>query len=612
MLLLLICCCTLGFTQDQEHHEHQSYRPNIEPKYSRSTPFQNEESLPKPVFGMAHGFPYKSLKKDDDRDVDRDHSQSLRRGRLDLEGDHEQRGEPPEELRPPYFIPKMEDSSANRKLRQSGIGEVHSQEERQPQPRDGSDEDDRMFPLPPWLDIKVSPLKGKTPRNRNSYERNDSGLRQQLVNGVPSQKEIPSSHEENFFGPGQPSISNSEPEHGGGFKSRPSVGAGSQSSGEVDQKFSEEEKKEATDHQSNRDFVDVNVQAVTDVQPENRGLGPFGRFIPLSDWKLKQSRLLPPLSAKRRLRKKLRRRFRFPIIEEQNEVQNREINSEETSTKHYGDLNVYSETPRDASYEGETSPQTQQPAALIPVEGIVSQASEEQPINSPKRLRHFEEEVHQFTTRSSEELSDQGELTRTTAPIMKAPRFEKQPGGLEQRNIPSLGNRLFNVDMQVDEQDEGKRMHGRSQGCSDEHVTDEPSFPFKEPCADCSQISSPQSISIPSTKPSQRAIDSVVEKSIVLPSSLSPSPSSTPPSVSTARKEQTNSNGISKNKHVDCRGGTESRDTVPIPSNTPSLSVSAVQNVSASLLFTTTNPLSHPGPVPTSPSNFPCSSDFLS
>ncbi|VDO56984.1 unnamed protein product [Haemonchus placei] len=583
MLLLLICCCTIGFAQDHQHPEHQPYHPNIEPKYSRSTPFQNEESLPKPVFGMAHGFPYKSLKKDVDRDVDRDHSQSLRRGRPEFEGDHEG-GEPPEDLRPPYFIPKMEDSSANRKLRQSGTEENHFQEERQPQPRDGSDEDERTFPLPPWLDIKVSPFKGKTPRKGNSYERNDSELRQQLVNGFQPQKQVPSSHEEHFFGPEQPSISNSEPEHGGGLKSRLSVGTGSQSSGEVDQKFSEEEKKEAMDHQSNRDFVDVNVQAVTDVQPENRGLGPFGRFIPLRDWKLKQSGLLSPLSAKRRLRKKLRRRFRFPIIEEQNEVQNREINSEEASTKQYGDLNVYSETPRDASYEGETSQQTQQPAALIPVQGMPSQTSEEQPINSPKRLRHFEEEVHQFTTRSSEELSDQGELTRTTAPVIKASRFEKQSGGLEQRNIPSLGNRLFNVDMQEDEQDEHKRMH-EIKGCSDEHGTDEISFPLREPCADCSQLSSPQSVSIPSTKPSQRAIGSVVEKSIELPSSLAPPPSSTPPSVSTARKEQTNSNGISKSKHVDCGGGAGSRDSKPIPSNTPSLPASSVQNIEVVLKY---------------------------
>ncbi|KAK5973747.1 hypothetical protein GCK32_012201 [Trichostrongylus colubriformis] len=84
--LLLLIYCTLCIAQNRDHRERRPHRPYIEPKYSRLTPFTNEENFPEPVFGMAHGLPYESMKKDIEREL-AEHFPIMERGRPDREDD---------------------------------------------------------------------------------------------------------------------------------------------------------------------------------------------------------------------------------------------------------------------------------------------------------------------------------------------------------------------------------------------------------------------------------------------------------------------------------------------------------------------------------------------
>ncbi|CAJ0591622.1 unnamed protein product [Cylicocyclus nassatus] len=62
----------------------EHYESNILPRYSKSTPYLYEEQLPLPVYGIAHGYPYRKKEKDSTDDYSIGSTQSSRQD----DGDH--------------------------------------------------------------------------------------------------------------------------------------------------------------------------------------------------------------------------------------------------------------------------------------------------------------------------------------------------------------------------------------------------------------------------------------------------------------------------------------------------------------------------------------------
>ncbi|VDK59341.1 unnamed protein product, partial [Cylicostephanus goldi] len=63
-----------NFSDSSKEH----YQSNILPRYSKSTPYLYEEQLPLPVYGIAHGYPYRKKEKDNTDDYPIESTQSSR------------------------------------------------------------------------------------------------------------------------------------------------------------------------------------------------------------------------------------------------------------------------------------------------------------------------------------------------------------------------------------------------------------------------------------------------------------------------------------------------------------------------------------------------------
>uniref|UniRef100_A0A0K0D142 J domain-containing protein n=1 Tax=Angiostrongylus cantonensis TaxID=6313 RepID=A0A0K0D142_ANGCA len=62
-VVVIIIDYSITLADDHPNHEIRLSRINVQPTYSRNTPFQSQESFPQPVFGIAHGHPFDATPK---------------------------------------------------------------------------------------------------------------------------------------------------------------------------------------------------------------------------------------------------------------------------------------------------------------------------------------------------------------------------------------------------------------------------------------------------------------------------------------------------------------------------------------------------------------------
>ncbi|KAK6023610.1 hypothetical protein OSTOST_10593 [Ostertagia ostertagi] len=316
--ILLLICCAVGFAQDR-HRERRPHHPQIEPRYSRLTPFQNEEAFPEPVFGMAHGFPYENMHKEMDREF-AEPFPSLKRGRPKKDDDSARQEESPEEPHKlPFPFPKNEKALGSRERSERNTKANQFSHEGPPRPILINGEDNPLFTLPPWINLKEFPIKEVTPPFSNPEEKGGRRPRQRSENGEKPTKHAPLSSGEKPSS-GEQSLSPNdkrESEAGAGSDSPPTARPDLRDSGATHQNHGESEEKEAPEHPLAGKIVGVDMRMVAGMYPKNDGSHGPGKFFPIKDWGPELARPPPPLHKNRGVRRKSTRKDGAPNIKEQ-------------------------------------------------------------------------------------------------------------------------------------------------------------------------------------------------------------------------------------------------------------------------------------------------------
>ncbi|VDP00115.1 unnamed protein product [Heligmosomoides polygyrus] len=246
------------------------------PKYSRLTPYQDEESFPQPVYGMAHGFPYGSHNKEFDKEFFKNYPSAAEGG--DSSGDEhppDSREHPRSESRPAveHHRPRKPGPPKEVELPHT----EHQSNERHPE---------KGPPLRPtrWKGAPGRSSERKTARD--SEELRPPGLRRRWRGGLhPRPTAGRSSSEEEHGSREKPRSPNgsSESAPGVGFDSRHSDGRDSGGFGAADRRDSHEGKERAGLRTTTAGkIVGVDMQMVAGMYPKDQSSPYPGRFSPLS------------------------------------------------------------------------------------------------------------------------------------------------------------------------------------------------------------------------------------------------------------------------------------------------------------------------------------------